>query len=37
VKQEKEEEQGEGDSCASAAQFEDFGNATEEALQDRLC
>ena len=36
VKEEKEEEGDGGDSCASAAEFEDLGDATEEALQDRL-
>jgi hypothetical protein len=33
---EEEQEQGDGDSCASAPEFEDIGDATEEALQDRL-
>jgi hypothetical protein len=33
---EEEEELGDGDSCASAPEFEDIGEATEEALQDRL-
>jgi hypothetical protein len=36
VKQEQEEQGNGGDSCASAAEFEDLGDATEEALQDRL-
>ena len=37
VKEEKEEEEGDGgDSFASAAEFEDLGDATKEALQDRL-
>jgi hypothetical protein len=36
VKQEREEQGDGGDSCASAAEFEDLGDATEEALQDRL-
>jgi hypothetical protein len=35
VKQE-EEEQGDSDSCASAAKFEDLGDATKQALQDQL-
>jgi hypothetical protein len=33
---EEEQEQGNGDSCASATKFEDLGDATKKALQDRL-
>jgi hypothetical protein len=33
---EEEEEQGDGDSCASAPEFDDLGNATEEAVHERL-
>ena len=36
VKQEEQELGDDGDSCASAAEFADLGDATEEALQDRL-
>jgi hypothetical protein len=33
---EEEQEEGEGNSCASAPKFEELNDATEEALQDRL-
>jgi hypothetical protein len=36
VKQEEQELGDDGDSCASAAEFADLGDAAEEALQDRL-
>ena len=36
VKEEKEGEGDGGDSCASAAEFEELGDVTEEALQDQL-